>query len=116
MHQIKKAIRLSPIYPAWYFHIIGASSFALGEHEEAVRAYRACVKATDPDSAFMPIVRVWLAICLASAGHDAEAKSLRAKEMKNDPAFRIEDWWLTPRKDFSVRDRAVKIWNEIASS
>jgi adenylate cyclase len=116
LHQIKKAIRLSPIYPAWYLHIIGGSCFALGEHVEAVGAYRACIKATDPDSAFMPIVRVWLAICLASAGHDVEAKSLRAEVMKGDPDFRIEDWWQFPRKDYAVRDRAVKIWNEMVSS
>ena len=116
LHQIKKAIRLSPIYPAWYLSNMAGSCFALGEHVEAVGAYRACVKATDPDSAFMPIVRVWLAICLASAGHDVEAKSLRAEVMKGDPDFRIEDWWQFPRKDYAVRDRAVKIWNEMVSS
>jgi adenylate cyclase len=116
LQQIKRAIRLSPIYPAWYLHTLGSLSFALGDNEQAVSAYRACIKATDPDSAFMPIVRVWLAICLASTAHDAEARTVIAEVLRFDPNFRIEDWWRFPRKDWTVRERAVEIWNQIVSA
>ncbi len=114
--QIIRAIRLSPIYPAWYLHALGSFCFALGEDEQAVGAYRACLKATDPDSAFLPIVRVWLAICLAGAGHKEEARTVSAEVLRLDPNFRIDDWWQFPRKDWAVRERAVRIWNEIVSS
>ncbi len=116
LQQITRAIRLSPIYPAWYLHIVGSQTFALGQYTEAASAYRACVGATDPDSAFMPVVKVFLAVCLAAAGQDGEANRMRSEVIKGDPQFRIEDWWTTPRKDYSVRDRAIKIWIELGSS
>jgi len=113
--QVRRAIRLSPIYPAWYLHIVGSASFALEEYDEAVDAYRNCVDATDPDSAFMPQMRMWLAICLAAAGHEAEARHLRDHIMKSDPDFGIDDWWQTPKKDYAVRNRGVEIWNNISA-
>jgi len=113
--QIRRAIRLSPIYPAWYFHILGCNCFALDKNEEAVSAYRACVKNTDPDSSFMSNVRVWLAICLANAGYDTEAKTVNEEVFRHDPNFQIDDWWQFPRKDQTVRNRAVKTWNRIVS-
>ncbi len=116
LQQIKRAIRLSPIYPAWYLHVLGSCGFAVGEDEQAVSAYRTCLEATDPDSAFVPIVRVWLAICLASTAHDAEARTVIAEVLRFDPNFRIEDWWRFPRKDWTVRERAVEIWNQIVSA
>jgi adenylate cyclase len=116
LQQIKRAIRLSPIYPAWYLHVLGSCGFAVGEDEQAVSAYRTCLEATDPDSAFVPIVRVWLAICLANAGHGAEARTVSAEVLRLDPSFRIDDWWQFPRKDWALRERAVGIWNEIVSS
>ena len=115
LHHMERAVRLSPIYPAWYLHIIGSLNFALGEYAEAASAYRACVKATDPDSAFMPIAKVFLAVSLAATGHALEASNLRTELIKSDPKFSIEDWWQTPRKDFTVRERVVQIWNEIGS-
>ena len=114
--QIRRAIRLSPIYPAWYLHILGNNCFALDKNEEAVSAYRACVKNTDPDSSFMSIVRVWLAICLANAGYDTEAKTVNEEVFRHDPKFQIDDWWQFQRKDQTVRNRAVKIWNRIVST
>ena len=114
--QIRRAIRLSPIFPAWYLHILGINCFALGNNEEAVSAYRACVKNTDPDSSFALSVRVWLAICLANAGYDAEAKTAVEEVFRHDPNFQIDTWAQFPRKDQTVRDRAIKIWTKTASS
>jgi adenylate cyclase len=113
--QMRRAIRLSPIYPAWFLHAQGVSCFALGKDEEAVKLFRACVESIDPDSSFMPIVRVFLAICLANAGHNAEAKTVSEEVFRLDPSFQIDDWWQFSRKDQTVRNRAVKIWNRIVS-
>ena len=116
LQQITRATRLSPIYPAWYLHIIGAQCFALGQYAEAASAYRAFVGVADPDSAFMPLAKVFLAISFAAAGEKGAAKQMQSRVIKDDPQFSIDDWWATPRKDYSVRDHAIKIWDEIASS
>ncbi len=113
--QIRRAIRLSPVYPAWYLHVLGCNCFALARDEDAVSAYRACVTNIDPDSSFMTIVRVWLAICLASAGNETEAKTVVEEIIRQDPNFLIDDWWQFLKKDQTVRDRAVKIWNRLVS-
>jgi len=112
---MRRAIRLSPIYPAWFLHAQGVSCFALGRDEEAVKLFRACVEIIEPNSSFMPIVRVLLAICLANAGHNAEAKTVSEEVFRLEPNFQIDDWWQFSRKDQTVRNRAVKIWNRIAS-
>ncbi len=58
LQQIRRAIRLSPIYPAWYLHILGNCSFAVGEDEEAVSAYRACLNPHFPDRcSFLAVLR-----------------------------------------------------------
>jgi adenylate cyclase len=38
--QIKKAMRLSPIYPAWYLGDLGFANRLLGRHEKAISAFR----------------------------------------------------------------------------
>lgn len=114
--EIRKAIRLSPFYPAWYMHVLGSSSFALRQYEQSARAYRACVKATDPDSAFLPVVRVWLAISLAAAGFESEARSVGEEVLRLKPDFRIDCWRQFQRTDPELQARAVSVWNELASS
>ena len=115
VQKIKTAIRLSPFCPAWYMHVLGSCSFAIGEYEQAANAYQACLAASDPDSAFMPIVRVWLAICLSSAGHNNAAKSASEEVFRLDPKFHIDDWRQFRRIDPALQDRAVRIWNQLVS-
>lgn len=116
LRQIKRAIRLSPIYPVWYLHILGVAGFALHENEQALSAFRVADDATDADSSFKSFYRVWLAICLDSAGHDEEARSVAKELLRLAPDFRIDKWWHVPRKDWSVRERAVKIWSKIIAT
>jgi len=116
VQKIKTAIRLSPFCPAWYMHVLGSCSFAIGEYEQAAKAYQAFVTTSDPDSAFMPIVRVWLAICLSSAGHNTAAKSASEEVFRLDPNFNIDDWRQFRRIDPALQKRAVSIWNELVSA
>ena len=114
--QIKRAMRLSPIYPAWYLSDLGASCFALGKYEEAVTAFRGCTENTDQDSPFLLFAKVFLAICLAKSGHVTEAKNETEEIYDLDPNFQIDEWWQFTVKDQTVPNRAVKIWNKLVSS
>ena len=114
--QMRRAFRLSPIYPSWYLYILGICCFAIDKDDEAIKLFRAFLESEDPDSSFIPIARVWLAICLAKVGHDADAKTIRDQIFRLDPDYLIDDWWQFPRKDQTVRDRAVKIWDELVTS
>ena len=113
---MRRAFRLSPIYPPWYLYMLGICCFALEKGAYAINLFRAFIESEEPDSSFLPIARVWLAICLANAEHDAEAKTVRDEIFRLDPDYQIDEWWQFPRKDQSVRDRAVKVWNELVSS
>jgi TolB-like protein len=114
--QIKRAMRLSPIYPAWYLNDLGVSCFALGKYEEAVTAFRGCTENTDQDSPFLLFAKVFLAICLAESGHVTEAKNETEEIYDLDPNFQIDEWWQFTVKDQTVPNRAIEIWNKLVSS
>jgi adenylate cyclase len=113
--QTRRALRLSPNYPPWYMHSQGVNCFALGRDEEAINLFKACVEKVDPDSSFIQVDSVFLAICLASVGRDIEAKTVSDEVFKLDPSFKVDEWWRFPRKDQTLRKRAVIIWNGIVS-
>ncbi len=114
--EIKRAIRLSPFYPAWYMHVLGSCSFAVGDYAQSARAYEACVKATAIESAFLPVVRVWRAIALAAAGQTDEARRAHDEVMRIYPDFSIDAWRQFRRIDPAVEERAVEIWNRLATA
>jgi len=114
--QIKRAMRLSPIYPAWYLGDLGCSCFALGKYEEAATAFRECAEKSDQDSPYLLFAKVFLAVCLAESGHVTEAKYETEEVFNLDPNFQIDEWWQFIVKDQTVPNRAVKIWNKLVSS
>jgi TolB-like protein/tetratricopeptide (TPR) repeat protein len=113
--QTKRALRLCPNFPPWYLHSQGVNCFGLGRDEEAINLFKTCVDCIDPDSSYLLIDRVFLAVCLASAGRDIEAKHVSEEVLSLEPGFQIADWWQFPRKDQTLRNRAVEIWNGIIS-
>ncbi len=113
--EIKRAIRLSPFYPGWYMYVLGSCSFAVGDFAQSARAFSACVKATDPESAFVPIVRVWRAVALAAAERGEDARRARDDVLRLNPDFCIDAWREFHRIDPAVQERAVEFWNRLAA-
>jgi tetratricopeptide (TPR) repeat protein len=113
--QMRRALRLSPNYPPWYVHSLGCVCFGLGRDDEAIDLFKECVDRIDPDSSFLLIDKVCLAVCLASSGRDIEAKNVNEEVLHLEPGIQIANWWDFPRKDPEMRNRAVKIWKGIIS-
>ena len=114
--EIKRAIRLSPFYPGWYMYVLGCCSFAVGEFQQSAQAFEAGARATDSDSAFMPIMRVWRAIALAAAGQGDDAEKARDDVLRIIPEFDIDHWGQFRRIDPSLEKRAVETWKRIGAA
>jgi len=113
--QTKRAFRLSPIYPPWYLYSQGVNCFALGKNDEAIDMLKTYIEICEPDSSFMQVTRIFLAVSLASIGRESEAKTVTEEVFEIEPEFQIADWWQYPQKDVSLRNRAVEIWTKLVS-
>ena len=96
-----------------YLHLLGINYFAVGDLEKAHQASVRFLSLIDTDSSQYVEDSVWLAVYLKTMGRDKSAKEIYAEVLKLEPSFLIENWWAYPRKDLSVRERAVKTWREI---
>ena len=67
---IDKAMRINPIHPFWYHHVLGASLYLLKDFQGAVKEFTI---ATDQNSTAF-FVREWLAAALAMAGKVEDAE------------------------------------------
>jgi adenylate cyclase len=113
---MEKAIRLCPFHPPWYLHLLGISYYAIDSYDKALLASMRFLKQVEADSDLFIEDSVWLAVYLKSLGRTNEAKEAYAQVMKLDPSFQIEGWWAYPRKDLTIRERAVNTWREISKS
>lgn len=80
---IKRAMRLNPLAPPWYFGIQGRILFAAGRHLEAIAALRRSV----PES---PDVLMFLALAHAAMGETGEAARIAARLKAEFPSFSVE--------------------------
>ncbi len=85
IHQIKRAMRLCPVYPAWYLLLLGQCQYQIGENDQAISTLREAVE-REPDSA---LTMVWLANVLAEVGSVEEAKSVVERILTIDPTFTL---------------------------
>ena len=83
IQRMKRAMRLCPIYPAWYLLVLGDSYRLMGENDLALSALREAIK-LEPDSA---LTSVFLAGFLAEVGLINEAKATVDKVLSIDPTF-----------------------------
>ena len=84
--EYKKAIRLNPIPPPYYFWGLGMAYSRLGQHEEAINwCKRAEQKAPDSFLSHLYIVEVY-----SRAGMDAEARSHAAEVLRLNSRFSLE--------------------------
>ncbi len=95
---IKKAMRLCPIYPGWYFQLLGAAYRLTGDTDAAIAAFEAAIK-RDADYLTM---HVNLATTLGDLGRTEDAKKPVSEILRLDPDFSIK----TYMEGLSYRDPA----------
>jgi adenylate cyclase len=83
---IEKAMRLSPVYPSWYLHVLGMSQYLVGRYEEALAAF-AHSRDRYPDVWFP---YVGLVLTSVQLGREGEARVAAAELLRRDPAFSLE--------------------------
>jgi adenylate cyclase len=88
IRQIKRAMRLSPIYPPWYLVPLAGSYLIKGEPQFAHDALRTAID-REPDS---NLFRIWLVITLNELGRRDESREQARKILDLDPGFSIATW------------------------
>jgi adenylate cyclase len=104
VEKFKRAIRLSPKFPAWYLVLLGACYYSMGDQEKAIETLREAV-AMEPESAF---ARVWLACALVEAEQEEEANLVAREVMRIDPNFTASDYQGAEFKDQEIGERVVQ--------
>ncbi len=80
---IKRAMRLCPIYPGWYLHVLGSACRLLGRNESAVSAFEEGIKRNAENLA----AHVGLASTLGELGRQEDAKTPVSEILRLDPDF-----------------------------
>ena len=102
---MERAIRLSPVHPAWYESVLGCGLRRLGRTAQAVELLR---DATQRDPDFFPALAM-LASLLGEIGEVEEAKSVFEALQIADPTFSARKWCdLCPFRDDAEREREFK--------
>jgi adenylate cyclase len=83
---IEKAMRLSPVYPSWYLHVLGMSHDLVGRYEEARAAFTHS-RDRSPDAWFPYVGLVLTAVQL---GREGDARTAAAELLRREPAFSLE--------------------------
>jgi adenylate cyclase len=83
---IRKALRLNPLPPNWYFLVWGDAQRMLGQYEEAIESYQ---KALDRSPDFL-LVRIGLAACYSASGRGEEARAAVEEILRIAPGFSLE--------------------------
>ena len=101
---MERAIRLSPVHPAWYETVLGSGLRRLGRTAQAVDLLRGAIR-RDPD--FFPALAV-LASLLGESGEGEEAKPVSEALNSADPSFSAQRWCdLLPFRDDAEREREL---------
>ncbi len=94
--QIKKAMRLSPIYPPWYLGDLGFANRLLGRYEDAIRAFKEYGKRSPGFG------HIDLTIIYGDLGRTDDARAEAARLLEARPSFTISSW----RQSQSYKDSA----------
>jgi adenylate cyclase len=84
---IKRAMRLSPIYPMWYLNILGFAHYLCGQHDEAEQALKLALRR---EPAYNDC-RVILAVVHDAQGRTSEARREAQEVLRHDPGFRLSN-------------------------
>jgi len=81
-------MRLSPVYPAWFLHILGQASRLLGNTDAAIDAYRELIN-RQPDALF---AHINLAATFGETNRMKEATASAAEVLRINPDFSIRNY------------------------
>ena len=95
----KKAMRMSPFYPAWYLFRLGLAYHLAGQYEEAIETLKKGIE-REPDK-YYPHAR--LAAVYSDLGREQEARAEAAEVLRIRPDFSVE----TYAKANPFRDPAI---------
>jgi tetratricopeptide (TPR) repeat protein len=99
---VKRALRLNPHPPSWYYWMAGQAHYALGDYQSAVEALR------KPET-YRTTSRRMLAAALAQLGRLEEARQEAELFMMSNPHFTITHWATSqPFDDAELRQRFVE--------
>lgn len=98
---IRKAFRLNPFPPSWYYLPLGQALYAAGEHQAAVEALRR-------DETHRTSSRRFLAASLGQLGRLEEARDEAELFLVGNPDFSIRHWaTMEPFRDDAMRERFI---------
>ena len=88
IRQIKRAMRLSPIYPSWYLVPMAGSHLLKGQKQHAHDALAEAIE-REPES-MLP--KIWFVITLIDLGRYDEASELAQQILDQQPGFSVSAW------------------------
>jgi adenylate cyclase len=88
IRQMKRAMRLSPIFPYWYDIPIAGAHLLKGEPQYAREILKQAIE-REPDS---NLPRIWLAIALVELAQLDESKKQAQCILDRDPSFSVHAW------------------------
>jgi adenylate cyclase len=98
----KKAMRLSPFPPSYYYLQLGHAYRSTERYKEAITEYKKALHLT-PKNVF---AFVGLAICYSLSGQEEEARAAAAEILRINPKFSPRGWSMRlPHKDQALKER-----------
>jgi TolB-like protein/Tfp pilus assembly protein PilF len=85
---LRRAMRLCPVYPAWYLGELGEIYWYLEQLDEAINCFRKSIE-IDPDYIH---ARLTLAISYAEEGRLDDARAAAQEVLRIEPSFTISDY------------------------
>lgn len=84
---LRKAMRLSPVFPTWYLNILGFAHYRLGQHDEAEEVLK---QALEREPAYTDC-RLLLAAAHRARGRNDDARREAAEVLRQEPGFKLRD-------------------------
>ncbi len=84
---LRKAMRLSPVFPTWYLNILGFAHYRLGQYDEAERVLKL---ALEREPAYTDC-RLLLAATHRARGRGDDARREAVETLRQEPGFKLSD-------------------------
>ncbi len=111
--RMRNAMRLSPVYPAWYLNVLGFAHYLLDEHDAAEEALGLALKR---EPAYVDCLLI-LAASRHARGRPDDARAAIAELRRHHPAFRLESFerQMSVFKDRERKERFFAVLRELGA-